>query len=271
MPFAVFFLSTGRCGTQWLAAQLQRAYADRLLVEHEPLHNFYSPRRMLRVHTLADLDAETAAPILTHVAEIENCLAERSYIECGHPCWSALPALADRFQGRIRIVHLARHPVPTAYSWLTHQAYRPPILPYLPVKVLLAPTDPGVLMPEYAERWEEMTPFEKCLYYWGEVNLFGLKQQEALAVPWLRLTYEELFFANGLERLLSFLDLPPAESLPATRAETVDKFSYLTQEHPDPALMARHPRILEIADRLGYNAAEFDLKALQRRYQGFQG
>lgn len=271
MSFAVFVLSTGRCGTQWLAEHLPHSYSDRLQVEHEPLHNFYYPRRNLLARTLGDLDAEAAEAILPHVEEIETCLTQRSYLECGHPCWSAILALADRFRGRIRVIHLVRHPVPTAFSWLTHRAYEPPLLPFLPTKTLLSPFDPGVRLPEYQERWEGLTPFEKCLYYWGEVNLFGLAQEAALGVPWLRLTYEELFYADGLERTLEFLELPPAEPLMAARAESVDRFHSLTPQRPDMNLLGSHPRIIEAARAFGYDAEEIDLAALQRRYQGYAG
>lgn len=268
MSFATFFLSTGRCGTQWLAKHLQQAYADRFQVEHEPMHNFYAPRRILATHALADLDTEIAAPILVHVESIETCLTQRSYIECGHPCWSAIPALTDHFQGRVRIVHLMRHPVPTAFSWLTHHAYQPPITPFMPEKILLSPFDPGVLMPEYQARWAELTPFEKCLYYWGEVNLFGLQHQETVDAPWLRLTYEDLFFADGLEKLLTFLELPLTDSLPPARAESVDIFHSLTAEQPDLTLLSHHPRILATARACGYDPEQFDATALRSRYRG---
>ena len=80
MSFAVFILSTGRCGTQWLAEHLQRAYSDRFQVEHEPMHNAYHPRRMLTVHTLDDLDPEASEQIVAHTEGIETCLAQRGHM-----------------------------------------------------------------------------------------------------------------------------------------------------------------------------------------------
>lgn len=271
MNFAVFVLSTGRCGTQWLAEHLSHAYSDRFQVEHEPLHNFYNSRRNLLAYTLADLEPEAAEVILPHVESIETCLAQRGYLECGHPCWSAIPALVDRFRGRVRVIHLVRHPLPTSFSWLTHRAYEPPFFPYLPMKTLLSPFDPGVCLPEYREGWEELTPFEKCLYYWAEVNLFGLAQKDALGVPWLQVTYEDLFFADGLERLLAFLDLPLADSLIAARAESVDRFRFTTTTTPDLKALGHHPRIIETARAFGYDPEEVDLAAFHRRYQGTPG
>ena len=71
---------------------------------------------MLGARDPASLDADLAAPIEEHVADIEAALANRGYIECGHPLWSTLPYLLDRFTGRARVVQLIRHPVPTAWS-----------------------------------------------------------------------------------------------------------------------------------------------------------
>ena len=47
MHQATFVLSTGRCGTQWLAEALGRVFEGRLRVEHEPLHLGYLPRERL--------------------------------------------------------------------------------------------------------------------------------------------------------------------------------------------------------------------------------
>lgn len=41
------FLTTERYGTQWSATNLQAAYGELAVVEHEPLHDRYYPRLML--------------------------------------------------------------------------------------------------------------------------------------------------------------------------------------------------------------------------------
>jgi hypothetical protein len=48
---AYFVLSTGRCGTQWLAETLQ-LWSDNFVVRHEPLHFQYRP----------DLNSPSAPP-----------------------------------------------------------------------------------------------------------------------------------------------------------------------------------------------------------------
>lgn len=257
---ATFVLSTGRCGTQWLAEILGRGYGDRLRVEHEPLHNAWQPRLLLGAGSPERLPPDLAAPLLAHLDGVERDLAQRPYLECGHPCWSAIPYLALRFAGRLRVVHLVRHPVPTALSWLTHGAYQRPLAPHLREKVLLAPTDAGAAFPEYAARWNDLSPFEKCLYWWAEVNQFGLAQQQRLhpsttlriGLPWLRLDYTDLFGGDGLNRLLRFLELPEQAQAQQARAERVDRHRFFTLEQPAAAQTAGHPRIAGVAAALGY-------------------
>ena len=268
MSFAVFVLSTGRCGTQWLAENLEQAYGDRIGVEHEPIHDGYCARRMLGAGDPARLEPELAAPLLRHLDAVERRLETRPYIECGYPCWSSIPYLAQRFAGRLRVVHLTRHPVPTALSWLTHGAYQPPLLPHLREKVLLSPADPGTALGEYGSLWDSISPFEKCLYYWAEVNGFGLAQQDALALPWLRLSLEDLSGGEGLARLLAFLELPRRESIFAARTHALDRQRSITLERPQPALTGRHPQIARTARALGYDLTDVSVWYGAERYFG---
>jgi hypothetical protein len=259
MHQATFVLSTGRCGTQWLAEALGQVFAERLRVEHEPLHLGYRPRERLAQQT-------PLLEVQRHLDAIEDTLAHRPYLECGHPCWSALPWIAQRLRGRVRVIHLVRHPVPTALSWLTHQAYQPPLLPHLPEKVLLSPFDAGVRFPEYRERWQVLTPFEKCLYYWLEVNAFALTLEAEGGLPWLRLRFEDLFAGDGLEPLLGFLALPQDRRLDALRGERIDRHQSVLAVPEGIATLVGHPEVVALAQALGYGMDGLDESALQQRY-----
>ena len=268
MPCATFVLSTGRCGTQWIAAALASALGSQARVEHEPLHDKYSPRLMLGLNDPAKLEARSARAVLAHADAIARELDRRDYVETGHPCWSSLPWLAERFAGRIRVVHLVRHPVPTACSWLSHGAFVPPLLPGLPAHELLQPTDGGVSFPEYRATWPALTPLEKCLFYWAEVNAFGLRLERATPAPWLRLPYEELFDlrSDALARLLQFLGWPAETIGRIDRGERVDQFRYHLPQWPDPELVARHPAVGSVAAALGYDPAQFAVAELRARF-----
>lgn len=267
-PTANFVLSTGRCGTQWLAHEFATVYGDRLRVEHEPLHERYLPRQMLGWNDFTRIPAAKTPPLLGHIEGIGQSLAVRSYFETGHPCWSSLPSLARHFAGRMRVVHLVRHPVPTAYSWISNGAYVPPLLPHLPVREFLSPFDAGVKFPEYRDRWLSLPPWEKCLYYWAEVNAFGLDQEQKLGVPWLRINYENLFTLQTLASLASFLELPDRPTLAEAVAQRIDEHHFVTGMWADPRQIHAHPRVIEVAEKLGYDVDQFDERALRARYLG---
>ncbi|NNF00920.1 MAG: hypothetical protein HKN25_18030 [Pyrinomonadaceae bacterium] len=204
--------------------------------------------------------------VSAHLENIEEHLETKSYIECGHPNWAWMPYLVNRFRGRIRIIHLTRHPVPTSYSWLTHGAFQAPILPHIPPKILLTPFDDGIRFEEYQPNWDKLSAFEKCLFYWSEVNAFACELESGCDIPWLRLRSEDLFEGGGLAQLLDFLDLPENEELAGQRRKVVDKFRYVAVEWADWRIINEHPQTVEIAARLGYDLEDIDDAALRRRY-----
>jgi hypothetical protein len=260
MTEALFVLSTGRCGTQWLASVLRRMCGDSIDVRHEPLGSDYAPREMLAARDPSKLDAVLAGPILAHVDEIEQTLATRSYIECGYPSWSTIPYLIDRFAGRVRIVHLVRHPVPTAWSWVSQTAYCPPMSPHLQEKVLLTPFDEGIQFESFRARWPEMTPYEKALFYWAEVNAFGQRLRDS--VPWMQVRFEDLLRGDELSRLLTFAGIDGS----AAPTEVIDEFRAHSGFWCDSRLITRHAEVLDVARELGYDPLDFDESKLRRRY-----
>ena len=255
-------LSTGRCGTQWIASSIDRFYAGLVDVEHEPLHSRYEPRRMLGI---GDCRGDTLpAPVQRHIDELVN--RDRRYLECGHPSWSSIPVLHDHLGERMRVIHLVRHPVPTALSWLTHSAYQPPLAPHLDEKILLSPFDVGVRLPEYRDSWHELSPFEKCVYYWCEVTALALEVRQEFGKRWLTLRYEDLFGGDGVESLLGFLELPANDAMTATRSLTSDAFCYVTRPGHDWHAIVRCPHAREIAAQFSYDIGDVDNDAMHRRY-----
>jgi hypothetical protein len=261
------FLSAGRCGTQWLAAGLRERY-PRIRVEHEPLGPLYRPRRYFRRY--ADPAAILEVPeVRRHVARLAHT---GHYVETGWPVFAALPLFAERFDDRLRVVHLTRHPVPSALSHLAHSSYagsgRDDAYTRL---ATLAPTDPAVFQPEYAQRWNELTPYEKCLFWWTEVSLFGLEfERRYPRIPFLRVKSEDLLAGDRgtLEALLAFLGVPWDERWIGRTERIVDRWHHHTEREVDPLEVRRHPKAVDAARRLGYDAAAIDLAGLEGRYRG---
>jgi hypothetical protein len=262
------FLTTGRCGTQWLTATLAELYPH-VHVEHEPIGPLYAPRRHFRRWEGSERILEEPA-----VAEhLKGILSEQTdYIETGWPLFPTLPYLAREAPERLRVVHLTRHPVPTSLSHLAHSSFagseRDDSFTRL---ATLAPTDERVFQPEYEAGWTTLTPYEKCLYWWTEVNLFGLEFAERAAhIPLLRVAAEPLLAGVPEVRdgLLSFLGLPDHPGWAAATKRVVDRWQHHTDQPVEPRLVARHQRAVLTAAILGYDALSFDLQALRGRYAG---
>ena len=268
-PSVLIVLSTGRCGTQWLAASLEERYPGLLEVEHEPLGPLYRPRRFFRRYS--DPEAILEVPeVRRHVERIEGA---GRYVETGWPAFAALPLLADRLADRLRVVHLTRHPVPTALSHLAHNSYAgSPRDDAYTRMATLAPTDPNVFQPEYAERWDLLSPYEKCLFWWTEVNLFGLEFEKRFDghIPFIRLKSEDLLGgdARTLGAFREFMDLPWDDGWIEQTGRLVDRWHHHTDQEVDPLEVHRHPRTVETAGALGYDVSQLDLAALEARYCG---
>ncbi len=263
--WATFVLSTGRCGTQWLSTSLAACYGDAAVVTHEPLKREHNPRRLLGCRDRSSWP--NPGIVDRHLARIERELQSRDYIECGWPCYGALRLLAERFAGRIRIVHLIRHPVPTAASLVTHLYYHEPDrTDRLNELAALTPFDAGVSLPEYRARWPRMERFEKCLYFWAEIHTLGLTLETELGVPWLRLKTEDMFGGDGLDRLIAFLGLPRRAGIFDARAERIDQYIMGTHVPLRGEAIADHPGVIELARVLGYQPLSYDKNWMQARY-----
>ncbi len=264
----VAFLSTGRCGTQWLASGFATHHPD-VAVEHEPIGVSYKPRRYFRGYD--DPQAALAErAVRHHVARI--AATSRPYVETGWPLYAALPLFAARFPNRLRVVHLTRDPVRCALSHMSHRSYAgSPLRSPVSRSGTLGPTDRGVFHPEYSKRWSKLSAYEKCLYFWTEVSLYGLEFPRVFpSIPFLRLKSEDLLAGerSAIEQLLGFLDLPWTDGWLEHVGKSVDKWHFHTDEEVEPARVFRHQATLEVAREFGYDFDRLDMDALRARYTG---
>ncbi|WDD98526.1 sulfotransferase domain-containing protein [Thalassomonas actiniarum] len=263
--YACFIVSTGRCGTQWLTRHLPRLLtaqqADNYQIKHEPLGYQYAP-----------IDNSPSLPLVNnkalleqHLNEIRNTLSRgKNYIETGFPCWRHIAWFAQELEHPVKVIHLTRHPVFTAISWLKLNAFVPPALPHLPEKELFTPFAPGARLPEYQQNWQHLSPFEKCLYFWAEVQLQALAfEQDWQEKHWLHLSYESLFTGQSLNKLAAFLATAAPDGQltdidTSAIEEKTDSYGHMVQTDFEPQEIFRHPEIVNLAKRLGYRELAID-------------
>lgn len=252
MSRILLFLSTGRCGTQFLTDMLAQAAQSRATVVHEPLRSGYWPRQCLRMaDPVAKLHEFPA--IAEHFAGWDAALAEgRGVVETGWPIFPWLPYLAERFAGRIEIVHLLRDPIRTAFSMASHRYYSDRRDDDFTREAVLTPEDPGVRWVEYRALWPNLNPVERCLFFWAEVH--GLAEEMAAAGQIaLQMRAEDLFAKpmsavgqlRGMHPFWNATFADPIEAKPL-----VDRFQFGIETQIRGVRCARS--VAEIAHRCGY-------------------
>jgi len=268
MTTATFFISTGRCATQWFASVLKQHFPDRVVVTHEPIQAAYHPKRNLRG---TDPEAVAQDPLVReHLTDIEKILASgKSYVETGWPCYVAMPLLAARFGERTRFVHIVRHPVHVALSLATHRIYQ---RNDWIADAAIDPFDAGVVQKELAAAWTSMGEYEKALFWWTEINLYALEMQKVLpASEFMRFRYEDLFATLAqpqpqlLANVMNFMGLPHDAAMDAELDQRVDSYAQRTDDI-DWRQIFRYPRTCELAESFGYRLDALSDDDLQNRY-----
>lgn len=269
MQHLVFFISTGRCGTQWYTATLRKLYADRAVVLHEPMGPLYRPRQFMRAYNR--LDEMKSPKLIRHLQRIADVSRSQIYIETGWPCFSAIPLFIQEFGDRVKVVHLTRHPVPTALSLMTHNYYRPKVRrDWYTRHAALDPFCKGVRQKDYRGAWTRLSQYEKCLFLWTEIHLYA--EELADRYPSLsisRVSMEELFSGDEavLRRFTCFLGLPFREALRDAVNVNVDTHQRRTATRFDWRLIFRHQRCVSLANRLGYDLTKYHAAELDDRYR----
>lgn len=266
MATATFFISTGRCATQWFASVLKQHFPDDVIVTHEPIQAAYHPKRNLRV---ANPEVVAEDPLVReHLADIENVLADgKSYVETGWPCYAAMPLLAARFGTRVRFVHIVRHPVHVALSLATHRIYQ---RKDWIADAAIDPFDAGVVQKELAPAWAQMSEYEKALFWWTEINLYALEMQKTVsASEFMCIRYEDLFMTPAqpqlLAKVINFMGLPHDVAMDAELGQRVDSYTQRTDD-VDWRLIFRYSRTCELAESFGYRLDELSDEDLKSRY-----
>ena len=263
--YAVFFLSTGRCGTQSIANVLKQLCNDHAVVEHEPIEFGYKPNLYFR----CDPDYFTKnknEQVCNHLETIKDTLGSRKYIETGWPCYSHIPFFIEALNDRARIIHLIRHPVNVAASLTTHDFYDPANKNGFNIHGALNPYIEGAVLKAYQTRWEKMGRFEKCLYHWAEINLYGIWLQETYRnIPFLRIKAEDLFENPGAmyRQIMKFAGIPWQKDI-SKESNRIDSYSRQTRERIDPELLLQHPEIISVMNEFSYSGSSISGESMTR-------
>ena len=263
---ATFFLSSGRCGTQWLHENLKSSFKELAVVKHEPIFDDYFPRKMLSYN-----DSKKFPPtskLKNHADWVESILKNQNYIECGWLCYSSIPYLKKRFETQLKIVHLTRHPIYSASSMMTHRYYSlDRTEDNLNDKALITPFDDGTVFNCYQTNWSKFTLFQKCLYLWGEIHSLGLQFELDYKEAYFRTSFEEIFEEKKIERLLSFLELPQSASIKNSLKIPVDNFNRQTSKAWKIEEITQLPEIIKLAKQLNYSINMQNFGDIKKRYK----
>lgn len=265
---AVFTITTPRSGTQWLAESLRALYPDDLHIAHEPVVFEYNPRVNFRSRSACTALREVG-PVREHLTSIHDVLKAKTYVEIGYSSYCAIPLFAQEFRGQVNVVQLVRDPVRVAASLLTHDWYTPKRKrPEIEYNMALLPTDPGAQFPGYQAKWQQMTSFERALYYWLEIHQYGLEIEQTSQLPFLRVRFEDLLTSRTeRQRLTDFLGVSEAAGWDHLTPQVIDSYQGKTRAPIDPSLIRRHPEIMSLAKRLGYDPSQGRRSTLIKRYR----
>jgi hypothetical protein len=252
---AIVFLSTGRCGTQFVATYLDQAAGDRAVVVHEPIGPRYAPKKTLRA---PDLDAVLPdyPAVQRHFKKLEREIEGGDlHVETGWPLCTWVPWFLRRFGDEALVVHLVRDPVPFAHSLASHFFYSPEQPFELVTRMSeFHPTDPGVKHTGYSAIWDQLNPVEKSLFQWLEINTWAEELKAAWEEHFVTFRFEDLMpdpamLIEGMserrpELADVFRDRPPSPGVvdqwPQTTRVQVETLRYM-------------PEVAELAARYGYS------------------
>ena len=252
---AIVFLSTGRCGTQFVATYLGEAAGERAVVVHEPIGPRYAAKQTLRAPDLDALLADHPA-VQRHFNRLGRVVeAGQLYVETGWPLFPWVPWFLDRFGEEALVVHLTREPVRFAHSLASRLFYSPQQPNELwPQLSELHPSDPGVRHEHYASLWHDLDAVEKSLFQWLEINTWAEELKEEWAERFVTLRSEDVLADPGvlLDSLIErrpelagvFGERPPAPGV-------VDRWPQAGRSEEQP--LRYLPEVAELAARYGYS------------------
>jgi hypothetical protein len=193
-------LSTGRCGTTFLYNTFRPDH-EALHVSHESLHaNLAGPALYHRAYDKATQQEMLGQPRLRQQIDDWLAIAEkRPVVEFGWTMAATAPLLHGLIGKRLRILVLHRHPVEVAGSFANLGYYRVVKSP----SSAITPYHARVLYGSFRARWKDMSPYERGLYRWLEINAFAQECLQSLEIVRSLVLSSEALFADTSSALRS--------------------------------------------------------------------
>ncbi|MDZ7741830.1 MAG: sulfotransferase [Bacteroidota bacterium] len=169
VPPPVFFLSTGRCGTNWFYYFLSNFKAYKTF--HEPIPNLGAQGRLVynnyQKSGFAPDENEKQLMKEIFLAGREQFLrysykTNKAFIETNNHVTFFAPLLIELFP-KAKFIHLVRHPGEFARSAMRRNFYAGTSDDIKRIKPLSGP---------YKEKWETTSQAEKCAWLWKETNAY---------------------------------------------------------------------------------------------------
>ncbi len=191
-----FITGTGRCGTMLLSKVLSCGYNTHCNHEHSVptltmkdayFHGDYNQLNEVSVRTIENLVSEYGR-------------AGKSYGECSSHLFPVIPALHDRFGSSTRFVLLVRRPDAFVRSALARGFFDPSH----PKPCEHVRPNPAT---EIGAQWTELTPFDKCLWYWNMVNSAVLDTFDRLPAGLAQVVRMEDLNLSKIDECFSFFGI----------------------------------------------------------------
>jgi hypothetical protein len=268
----VLAFTTGRCGTTYLESGLRREFAgSRDWITHEYLRqNITNVGHYHRCYDAKSIDAMRNEQIDRFLSLCEERATLGAVVDTGWTMRSLIPLLAHLFPTRLRVLHIHRHPINVAASFATMGSYTVNVSK----QWALDPFDKQAAFTEFQDRWGTMTPFEKCLYLWLEINHAALEFRDLMpSIPFLNVPSEALFSdPNFLSRVALFCGLKTEADRPFVKPEVKkNRLMQLSQEtrpiREEWEFYRNHPEVLVLAEQMGYDMSMNEARELISRYK----
>lgn len=249
----LFVLSTGRVGTQTLAALLQ--LTSGFVVYHEPYPRLYGLSQLAYRYSEEELVRQTLLEAFLSARESLFNKAQvwgRGYAETAPHITFLAPVIAEAFPS-VRFIHLVRDPRMVIRSGLRRGWYEGH--PFDRTRIQPRPGDP------HADFWPHYSAFEKNTWLWAETNQWILSFLSTFPQEQqLRLYSEDMFSANErtLASLYEFAESPVPSKRKIKRVLGKKLNAQRTGSFPEPGEwneeMESRVRALagDVARQLGY-------------------